>query len=115
MHHAGLNQLLNSEEGTLGRYIDRKAEAVYYKAYANASGRPGPNVRLDILRGSLRSTGVGRDEEGLVAFIGTDARSPRQDYPYPVALETGYDPVTGQPLSYHYPFLMPALEEEFRS
>jgi hypothetical protein len=115
MYEAGLTALFSTETGLWGRYLSRHAAGVDAKAHVRATGQGGgPNIRSQALYSHLRWTGLFHSVDGLYALIGTDATSPRQGYAYPYALETGFDPVTGQPVPYGpFPFLMPALKEEF--
>lgn len=107
-HEAAMRRFFRSEEGPVGRFLARKAGAVTDRAFAHSSG----HRRSGDLQSHLRFVGMFENEKGLYAVVGTDAVSPRLDYPYPVALETGIDPWTGEDAGYRYPFLEPALIEE---
>lgn len=107
-HEAAIRHYFRSEEGPVGRYLARKAVSVEQKARAHAEG----HQRSGDLLLHMRFVGMFENDRGLYAVVGTDATSPRQGYPYPVALETGINPWTGEDAGYRYPFLEPALEEE---
>lgn len=127
IHTAGLNHLLRDPLGPLGLYIDRKAREVEVRAKHNASGVGRPNVRSTQLYASIRYSGLFVDARGLVAAIGTDARSPRKNFNYPMALEAGMPGPAGElptrqgafgrseetQSPYRYPFLRPALWDTF--
>jgi hypothetical protein len=123
LHQEGLRHLLRDPVGPVGAYIDRKARETEQHAHNNAVGRPGPNMRSGALQAHLRYGGLVTDSDGLVAYIGTDAISPRQDFPYPLAMELGM-PSRAGPLPIFrsgrtqrpygpYPFLEPALRTAF--
>lgn len=120
MHQEGLRFLLKDPLGPLGRYIDAKARAVDFQAHLNvAGGGPGPQVRSEGLHNSIRYGGLETDTDGnLVAYIVTDARSPRQNFPYPLAMElgmpsrAGHLPGNQRPYG-PFPFLEPALRSQF--
>lgn len=121
---AGLRFLLKDPFGPTGRYIDRKARGVEERAHNKAAGRPGPNIRSGALQAHLRYPGLIPDGDSFVAVITSDAQAPpsRQSFPYPWALEVGVG-TAGSPFPlpahqsrpYRYPFLEPALREEFRA
>lgn len=136
MHQEGMRHLFRDPIGPVGMYIDAKARHVHSQAVINASGAgPGPKVRSTRLVGSIRYPGLEYDSDGLVAFIGTDVFSPRQHFPYPLAMELGM-PSRAGPLPAHqfsqrtiedaaregelgklgygpFPYLRPALESAF--
>lgn len=107
-HEGAMRHFFRSEEGPVGRYLARKAANVTTRAHEIAPYRDGALDR------HLRFVGMFEDERGLYAVVGTDAVSPRGDYPYPVALETGINPWTGEDAGYSqdFSFLEPALLEE---
>jgi hypothetical protein len=122
LNEEGLNFLLRSEIGPVGRHIERIARGVRDRAESEAhAGHPArPNERSGILFQSINFPGLVRDEESgsVQGQVGTGATSPRQAFNYPLALELGvpaaFPPSHLQPTqSYHYPFLRPALEAEF--
>lgn len=123
MHNEGLRYLLRDPLGPLGRYIDLKARHVDAEAHNNAAGGgPGPRVRSTALFSSIRYGGLEADHDGLVAYIVSDARSPRQNFPYPLAMELGM-PAAGKLPTFAsgktqrpygpFPFLEPALRSAF--
>lgn len=132
INESAMNNLLYGETGPIAMFIDRKARRVNELAAANATGRPGPNIRSYNLVTSIRYPGIIATPEGPYAWIGTDARSPRQNFNYPRALEIGMPEFARLPFidertkrattrntgiiqkGYHYPFLRPALQEAFR-
>lgn len=93
---------LVSAHGELGQFVIGLGDQVVNEAISNATHRPGPRIRSGELIEHVRKE-VGADEHGLVVDIGSDAVSPRQDYPYPSRLETGEDGL-------YFPWLRPALE-----
>lgn len=104
VHNAAIRRFFRSEEGPVGRWLARKASDVNDSAHNHAPFRDGALIA------HLRFAGIFQDAEGMYAVVGTDATSPRQDFPYPVALETGINPWTGEYIGYGpYPFLEPAL------
>lgn len=120
INEAAMNALLYSESGPLAMFIDKKARRVNELAFDYVSGRPpGPQIRSGLLKERLRYPGIVATAEGPTAWILTDARSPRQNFNYPRALEVGmgmegnYAPLPGNQGPYHYPFLVPALREAF--
>lgn len=122
INESAMNAFLYGETSPLALFIDRKARRTNQLAITNASGRPGPRIRSGELVSRLRYPGIVATPEGPVAWILTDAKSPRQDFNYPKALEIGmpeYAPLPINPRTgrlqggYHYPFLKPALEEAF--
>lgn len=117
MHQEGLRHLLRDPIGPTGLFIDAKAREVNVRAIQNAS-TVRPAVRSQQLITTIRYSGLEFDRDGLVAYIGTDAFSPRQHFPYPLALELGvpnaFPAPRNQPgQSYRYPWLRPALEDTF--
>lgn len=117
LNEEGLNFLLRRELGPLVQHIKRIGERVERRAADHASGRPGPEQRSLDLWLSI--------DEGLVpdpatasfrSIVGTEQRSPRQNFNYPLQLELGsanaFGPKPGQRDYGPYPFLRPALEEE---
>lgn len=131
MNEEGLRELLYSPTGPLGLYIDYKAREVETYAHNNVTGRPGPNIRSARLIQSIRYGGPPIvTADGPLAVIGTDARSPRQNFNYPAALEIGMPEFARLPFverngratthntgriqkGYRYPFLGPALKSAF--
>lgn len=128
LHQEGLRHLLRDPLGPTGRYIDAKARAVDFQAHLNtAGGGPGPGVRVGAghgtglgasLHDSIRYGGLEFDGDGLVAYIITDAFSPRQHFPYPLAMELGMPSRAGMlPKGQRpygpFPFLEPALRSQF--
>lgn len=106
-HEGAMRRYFRSEEGPVGRYLAQKAININNRAFQHAPYRDGD------LQQHLRFVGMFEDAISLYAIVGTDATSPRGDYPYPVALETGIDPWTGEQVPYdRQPFLEPALIEE---
>jgi hypothetical protein len=124
MHEAGLRFLLRDPLGPVGRYIDAKARHVDQEAHSNAAGGgPGPRVRSTALFSSIRYGGLETGTDGnLVAYVISDARSPRQNFPYPLAMELGM-PAAGKLPTFAsgrtqrpygpFPFLLPALRSAF--
>lgn len=85
------------------RHVSGIADRVVNQAIVNASGRPGPRIRTGDLVSEIEKS-PGADGDGPFFDIGSNAVSPRQNYPYPSRLETGEDGVL-------YPWLKPALEQ----
>jgi hypothetical protein len=119
LNEEGLNFLFRHELGPVARHLDERGRSLDRRAHDHASGRPGPNMRSTFLYHSIRYPGLIRDEEtgSFKAIVLSDAKSPRQGFPYPLAMELGM-PMSGFPLPGNqrpygpYPFLKPALEEE---
>lgn len=109
---------LFSRSGGVGRMLERRAQGVTARAQANVTGGGidgRPNIRSGQLSEKVRYE-VREDANGLVALIGTDPVSPRQNFPYARALERGmpgYAPLKPGQGPYRYPFLKPALDAEF--
>lgn len=129
---SGIKNLTRREDGPIGRYLSRKANGVDVRAHQNALGQGGgPRPRSRALFASIRNAGLFQSPQGLYALIGTDVKSPRQGFPYGLALETGMpgpaghlrtfsssrsralDNLGGTQAPYRYPFLEPALCAEF--
>lgn len=117
LHQEGLRHLLRDPMGPVGLYIDAKAREVNVRAIQNASATR-PSVRSQRLITTIRYSGLENDSDGLVAYIGTDAFSERQHFPYPLALELGVPAAFPAPKNqpeqnYRYPWLRPALNATF--
>lgn len=112
-----MNALLFSETGALARFIDKKARRTEELAKQYAGGQPpGPQIRSGELISRLRYPGIVATPDGPKAWILTDAKSPRQNFNYPKALEIGmpeFAPLPGAQAPYRYPFLRPALDAAF--
>lgn len=130
-YEEGMNFLLRSEVGPLAMFIDRRARLVEQIAKRNVAGgglNGRPHVRTQRLHNSVRYGGIITTSDGPLAAIGTDARSPRQNFNYPMALEKGMPAFARLPnidkrgravayatgrtqKPYRYPWLLPALVE----
>lgn len=95
-NEAELKRLLKGPNGEVAQDLTRRAIRVEAAAKANATQRPGPQVRTGRLRGSI-TWRLGEDSEGLYADVGSAVL-------YAPYLEYG---TTRMPA---YPFLRPALE-----
>jgi hypothetical protein len=123
IHESGIRSLALREDGPVGRYLALKANGVDVRAHQNALGQGGgPRPRSRALFASIRNAGIFQNPQGLYALIGTDVKSPRQGFPYGLALEKGMPgPAGNLPTfrngrtqgAYRYPFLEPALCSEF--
>ena len=91
--------------GPFAHHVQGLANRVQNEAIQGASGRPGPRIRSGELVEQIRQD-PGRDADGSFIDIGSGARSPRQDYDYPSALETGKGGV-------RYEWLRPAFRRVF--
>lgn len=108
-NQAGIDQLLNSEEGPVAKMLGRVAVLVESQAKLNATGAQvdgavnpegrGPRVRTGRLRSSITWV-YGRDGQGLYVAVGTNVV-------YGRFLELGFEARGGG--FYRYPFLKPAL------
>lgn len=109
LHEPALRDLLDRPTGPTGRFIERRTLSVLNRALLGAAGRPGPEIRSgDLLRNTnhVSVRPVGGELQGDVS---SDAR--HRGFSYPIALELGGVTPTGG--YYRYPFLEPALAEEF--
>jgi hypothetical protein len=103
----GLHHLLEDPNGEVGQDLERRAQNVTRRVDVLTSGRPGPEIVTGDLNSSIHYVIVS-DQNGLRAQIGTDQE--HDGYQYPLGLETGIRPDTGEPTP-HYPFLEPSLVE----
>lgn len=77
---------------------------------ANASGRPGPNIRTQNLYNNIAVFSKGTDAEGLFFSIGTiPGQTIRRGFNYALILE-GIFPRGGAPPDGAYPFIARSLE-----
>lgn len=116
LNEEGLNFLFRHELGPIVQHIKELGERVERRATEHASGRPGPEQRSLDLWLSIEEGLVPDPETGsFKSIIGTEQRSPRQQFNYPLQLELGsraaFGPRPGQREYGPYPFLRPALEE----
>lgn len=95
LDQGGLDELLTSVDGPVGRDLQRRGVVGESAAKQNASGRPGPNVQTGRLRSSIRWV-VGHDGAGLYLDVGSDVE-------YAGYVEEGTDRAPA------YPYLEPAL------
>lgn len=91
--------------GPFAHHVQGLANLVVNEAIQAASGRPGPRIRTGELVSQIKQE-PGRDADGAFIDIGSAARSDRQDYDYPSALETGKGGV-------RYEWLRPAFRRVF--
>jgi hypothetical protein len=95
-NRSGIEAVLRSPQGAVGRDLLRRGLRVESQAKVNASGRPGPNVNFGHLRGTI-STSLRQDpERGVVAVVGSYTE-------YSAFVELGTDRAPP------YPYLRPAL------
>jgi len=120
MNEEGLNFLFRHELGPVARHLDERGRRLEQRAkgYAISGGGVHPNRRSGLLHDSTRFPGLIRDEEtgSFRAVVLCDAESPRQKFPYPLALEIGMPAAFPLPRGQRpygpYAFLRPALEDE---
>ena len=102
VHQAGITELVMIP---VRRYGEGLADRVVARAQVKASGRPGPRIRTgNLVEQTRKESTVGSGTWEIQ--VGSEAVSPRQNYPYPGRLETGED-------GPHYPWLEPALRQVF--
>lgn len=83
-------QLTRSKLGPIGTDLQRRGLRVTRAMKANASGRPGPNIRTETLVNSIAFLRFDADVEGLFADIGPRGfRVVKRGYNYSTLLEFG--------------------------
>lgn len=109
--NAGYDRLTSSLGGPVGRDIQRRGLRVTRQMKANASGRPGPNIRTGNLLAAIAFLRFAVDSGGGVyAHIGAqNHRMIRRGYNYALILE-GLFPRGGAPPDGAYPFMERSLE-----
>ena len=110
INESGFRRMFETPDGAMGRYLGRRMVGVTRRALHGASGRPGPEIRSgDLLRGTRFIGVVPTSARSIAAIVVSGAR--HGGFNYPIAQELGGVTPTGG--IYRYPFLEPALAEEF--
>jgi hypothetical protein len=106
----GIAELGGNRLSPLGRDIEGRAIRVARQMKANASARPGPEIRTSNLHDAIGVLRIGTDSQGLFADIGPQHhRMIRRGYNYALILE-GVFPRGGAPPDGKYPFMADALK-----
>lgn len=107
IREAGIRRFFSDPNSPVAKIIDRYAQEIKLQALANIMVTFNP--RSGDLEGALRTVPfIGRDGFYHVA-VGTDAT--HRNFPYARALETGINPLTGEPMSFGAkPYMVPAVE-----
>lgn len=116
LNESGLNRLLLSPQGPVGRFVQRKATQIHSHAFTNINEKI--DKRTGDLLGSLRMIAFD-DQFGHHVAVGADAihsHGKSGPFPYAKALETGHDPLTGQSMGYRFgpttfSYMIPAVEQ----
>lgn len=111
INEAGFREMFEKPDGPLGRYIDKRGRNLMIRVLIRTgSGRPGPEIRTgDMLRRTTYQPPVNEPDGALQAVI--DSPSRHNGVLYPRLLELGGTAPNGTP--YRYPFLIPAMDDEF--
>lgn len=93
----------------VGRDLEARSIRVVREMKANASGRPGPNIRSRNLYEAITSR-MGTDGQGLFVQVGPlGSRMIRRNFNYALILEGFFDR-GGSPPPGHYPFMERSLK-----
>lgn len=110
INQGALTSLTRTLSSPVGRDLERRAERVKERMKANASGRPGPNIRSQNLYDSIAVFSKGTDGEGLFFKIGTTpGQTIRRGFNYALILE-GLFPRGGAPPAGDFPFIARSLD-----
>lgn len=105
IHEAAMKRFLQTREGPVGRFVQKKAGEIHSGAIANIEANL--DERTGDLLTSLRQIPFDRDDVPHIA-VGADAVHRR--YPYARALETGINPWDGSAASHgKHAYMVPAV------
>ena len=107
-----LKRLLTSRSGPVGRIIDKKADLIETNARSNIQSTLQRRTG-DLIEGLTKIPK--EDATGYHVVVGTKAihsHGQSGPYPYARALETGINPLTGEPTVHRqFPFMVPAVTQ----
>lgn len=108
IYDSGIRHLFASPTGSVAKIVREKASAIERNARTNMQTKL--DSRSGDLEAALRQIPI-PDPDGYRVVVGSDAT--HRGFPYARALETGVNPLTGEPMNFHKgtSFMVPAVEQ----